>query len=126
MANMQTEALRIALEALESYKNFIEDAHIIEGQWHWIDGADQAITAIKQALAAPAQDEHQSFIDSLPKDFDDKMFMQIDHWARQSYKRHQSSVRCQAITAADSYESHVIWAALRWAKENTPPAGEKQ
>ena len=55
------EALKLALEALESYKNFIEDAHIIEGQWHWIDGADQAITAIKQALAAqPAPPECQT------------------------------------------------------------------
>jgi hypothetical protein len=50
------EALDLALEALESYKNFIEDAHIIEGQWHWIDGADQAITAIKQARSAPVQE----------------------------------------------------------------------
>jgi hypothetical protein len=44
------EALKLALEALESYKDFIEDAHILEGQWHWIDGADKAITAIKQAI----------------------------------------------------------------------------
>jgi hypothetical protein len=72
--------------------------------------------------AVPLTDEHQAFIDSLPKEGHDKMFMQIDHWARESYKRHQSSVRGQMITAADSYESHVIWATLRWAKENTPPA----
>jgi hypothetical protein len=49
------EALDLALEALESYKSFIEDAHIIEGQWHWIDGAYQAITAIKQARSAPEE-----------------------------------------------------------------------
>lgn len=72
--------------------------------------------------AAPAQDEHQAFIDSLPTDSDDKMYMQIHHWARQSYKRHQSSVRGQMITAADASDTHIIWAALRWAKENTPPA----
>jgi hypothetical protein len=54
--NVSTErALDLALEALESYKSFIEDAHIIEGQWHWIDGAYQAITAIKQARSAPVQ-----------------------------------------------------------------------
>ena len=52
----KAEALKLALEALESYKGFIEDAHIIEGQWHWIDGASNAITAIKQALAAPVQE----------------------------------------------------------------------
>jgi len=50
------EALKLALEALESYKNFIDDAHIIEGQWHWIDGADAAITAIKEARSAPVQE----------------------------------------------------------------------
>jgi len=48
------EALALALEALKSFQNFIEDAHIIEGQWHWIDGVDKAITAIKQARSAPA------------------------------------------------------------------------
>lgn len=71
--------------------------------------------------ASLVRDEHQAFIDSLPKDGEDKMFMQIDHWARESYKRHQSSVRGHMITAADSYESHIIWATLRWAKENTSP-----
>lgn len=48
------EALKLALEALETYKGFIDDAHIIEGQWHWIDGLDNVQTAIKEALA---QDE---------------------------------------------------------------------
>jgi hypothetical protein len=72
------------------------------------------------------KDEHQSFIDLLPKDSEDKLFMQIDHWARESYKRHQSSVRGQVVTSADSYESHIIWATLRWAKENTPPAAPVQ
>jgi hypothetical protein len=68
------------------------------------------------------QDEHQAFINSLPTDSDDKMYMQIHHWARQSYKHHQSLVRGQMITAADASDTHIIWAALRWAKENTPPA----
>jgi hypothetical protein len=75
--------------------------------------------ATPPAQPAPVQDEHQTFIDSLPKDSEDKMFMQIDYWARESYKRHQSSVRGQVVTGADGYESHVIWATLRWAKENT-------
>ena len=74
------------------------------------------------AQPAPVQDEHQAFIDSLPTDSDDKMYMQIHHWARQSYKRHQSLVRGQMITAADASDTHIIWAALRWAKEKTPPA----
>jgi hypothetical protein len=54
--NKKDEALKQALEALKSYKGFIEDAHILEGQWHWINGADKAIAAVEQALAAPVQE----------------------------------------------------------------------
>ena len=50
------KALKQALEALKSYKGFIEDAHILEGQWHWINGADKAIAAVEQALAQPVQE----------------------------------------------------------------------
>jgi hypothetical protein len=57
------EALDLAQKALESYKNFIDDAHIIEGQWHWIDGADEAITAIKQAQTQTVQEPRPSFAD---------------------------------------------------------------
>ena len=78
-------------------------------------------TTTQRTEQEPVQDDHQLFIDSLPADGDDKMFMQIDHWAHKSYKRHQSSVRGQAITAADAFKSHIVWAALRWAKENTSP-----
>jgi hypothetical protein len=72
--------------------------------------------------AAHVQDENQAFIDSLPTDSDDKMYMQIHHWARQSYARHKSLVAGQMITAGDASDTHIIWATLRWAKENTPPA----
>jgi hypothetical protein len=72
--------------------------------------------------AASVQDENQAFIDSLPADSDDKMYMQIHHWARQSYARHKSLVAGQMITAGDASDTHIIWATLRWAKENTPPA----
>jgi hypothetical protein len=49
------QAAQQALEALETYKGFIDDAHIIEGQWHWIDGSDNAITALRKALEQPEQ-----------------------------------------------------------------------
>ena len=49
----KNEALKLALEVMETYKSFIDDAHIIEGQWHWIDGLDTASTDIKKALAQP-------------------------------------------------------------------------
>jgi hypothetical protein len=72
--------------------------------------------------AAHVQDENQAFIDSLPTDSDDKMYMQIHHWARQSYARHKSLVAGQMITAGDASDTHIIWATLRWAKENAHPA----
>jgi hypothetical protein len=56
---LSKEAMKKALESLESYKHFVEDAHILEGNWHWIDGADDAITALDEALAeqpAPVQE----------------------------------------------------------------------
>lgn len=46
-----------ALEALESYKDFIAGAHILDGQWHWIAGADQAANILREALAQPAQQQ---------------------------------------------------------------------
>jgi hypothetical protein len=49
------EAMKLALEALQSYQGFIEDAHILEGQWHWIDGNQNAITALEEALAKQEQ-----------------------------------------------------------------------
>lgn len=53
---MSREAMKQALEALESYEGFVDDAHIIEGQWHWLDGAKEAITALRQALEQPADE----------------------------------------------------------------------
>lgn len=46
------EAAQLALEALESYEGFVDDAHIIEGQWHWLEGTKEAITALRQSLAS--------------------------------------------------------------------------
>lgn len=78
---------------------------------------------------APVQqvpDKHQEYIDSLSHDHDseEKMLTQIYHWARQSYSRHQQLVSGQMITAADSSDNHIIWAALRWAKENPFPQAQ--
>jgi hypothetical protein len=55
---MKDEALKLALEALES----CGEGHITDGgtQWHDAKLIDKAITAIKQALAAPVQPQHIS------------------------------------------------------------------
>ena len=55
-------------------------------------------------------------------DDDGRMFAEIEAAAKASYRRHRSKVRGQVITRADSYESHLVWAALEWAartKEET-------
>ena len=61
---MSKEAMKLALEALETYKGFIDDAHILEGQWHWLDGLDNVQTALREALAEqPAQQEPVAWAD---------------------------------------------------------------
>ena len=45
------------LEALENYKDFIDDAHIIEGQWHWIKGLEKAADSLRQAIAEAEKQE---------------------------------------------------------------------
>ena len=85
--------------------------------------ANQKFKLATEALAATiAQYKHQEFIDSfnMTDDLDDKMFMQIEHWARQSYRRYRTSVRGQMISRYDCYDSHLVWATLKWVKENTP------
>ena len=109
-------------ELLEALKALVEEATSV---WEYGEDYPQieiAIAAIAKAEQAERVDEYQAFIDTLPRGHDDKMYMQIDHWARQSYVRHKSSVRGQQITAADSMETHIIWATLRWAEENAVSA----
>ena len=48
----QDELLRQALEALEAYQGFIDDAHILEGQFHWLDGIDATYAAMRNHLEA--------------------------------------------------------------------------
>ena len=113
-----TQTERELLEALKASSNYVDTLGGNSIRYR------QVIAKAEQAeRVEPVLDEHQAFIDSLPLEGEDKMFEQIDYWARQSYARYKSSVRGQQITAADSVDSHLIWAALRWAKENrTPPA----
>lgn len=88
-----------------------------------LDGVDNAEAVVVASPVQPSQEDadHQAFIDAL-SDPEDKMFQQIDAWARKSYRHHKSSIRGQQITASDSFDSHLVWAALRWAKENVQPS----
>ena len=47
------------LDALITYRDFIDNAHIIEGQFHWLEGTEDAIKALEEALkqSKPLTDE---------------------------------------------------------------------
>ncbi len=51
------DKLKMVWAALKRYQGFIDDAHIIEGQWHWLNGTKEAIKALEEALAKQEQGE---------------------------------------------------------------------
>lgn len=66
-------------------------------------------------------DRLTALLEPLPVDDiadDDKMFEQIEQWARQSIAYHRRQIRGQQITQADSGDYHLIMAMLRWIKES--------
>lgn len=54
------------LEALIDYRDFIANAYIVEGQFHWLEGTGDAIKALEEALKQE-QDEPVAFKIYLPK-----------------------------------------------------------
>jgi hypothetical protein len=74
-------------------------------------------------LLAGIKDEAtpQPVVDVTGMDEEDAMFTQIETKARATYRRHTFSAKGQIITRADDYESHLVWAAIDWAKANTTP-----
>ena len=73
-------------------------------------------------LEAQQQDQQyesmQDYINSLDQRSQEAMFEQIDLWARKSYLRHRSGVSGQQLSYGDNFQTHVILASLRWAKEH--------
>jgi hypothetical protein len=67
------------------------------------------------------QQAPQPAVDVTGMDEEDAMFTQIEAKARATYRRHSFSAKGQIITRADGYESHLVWAAIDWAKANTTP-----
>lgn len=62
---------------------------------------------------AEAAEADLHWIKSMPDE--ERMFVEIEHAASASLRRHRSSTRGQTLTRADSSDSHLIWAALEWA-----------
>ena len=48
---MTKKLMEQVLDALITYRDFINNAHIIEGQFHWLEGTGDAIKALEEALA---------------------------------------------------------------------------
>lgn len=83
----------------------------------------EALRAELAAIRAQGAAEDLSFMEFM--DAEDAMFEQIDIAARKSFRRHQSSVKGQMFTRADGFDSHLVWAALDWAKKhNASPASK--
>ena len=47
---MTKKLMEQVLDALITYRDFINNAHIIEGQFHWLEGTGDAIKALEEAL----------------------------------------------------------------------------
>lgn len=114
MQDQAAETIESLCDALEAAQSEIERLKLVAlDQW-----AQKTTVPVGASPAQPSQQDIdlQAFINTLT-DPDDKMFEQIELWTRQSYAHHKSRIGGQQITAADSVDSHRVWAALRWAKE---------
>ena len=58
---MTKKLMEQVLDALITYRDFINNAHIIEGQFHWLEGTGDAIKALEEALKQE-QDDSVSYI----------------------------------------------------------------
>jgi len=47
---MTKELMERVLDALITYRDFIDNAHIIDGQFHWLEGNEDAIKALEEEL----------------------------------------------------------------------------
>jgi hypothetical protein len=81
---------------------------------------DEATQTAFEAWQAALQ-SGEPVVDVAGMDEEDAMFTQIEAKARATYRRHSFSAKGQIFTKADSYESHLVWAAIDWAKANTTP-----
>lgn len=64
------------------------------------------------------QSDHEAWLASLPPE--DRMIEEIRSMATKAYLRHYTSIKGQQVSAADTMESHLIWATKRWVEINEP------
>jgi len=72
---MTKEVMKQVLDALITYRDFIDNAHIIEGQFHWLEGTEDAIKALEEALK---QEQDEPGPVAMRYDFDGYGYKYID------------------------------------------------
>jgi hypothetical protein len=84
--------------------------------WRYPTVWEPVVDRLRQACQA--LQAMQGEADTTGMDDQDAMFEQIEYAARRSYTRHKANVKGQQTCRGDSYDSHLVWAAIEWAKAN--------
>ena len=132
--NKEIETLRAELAALKAHLEravLLEYKEIMEEAGDGMDAVERLRFFCSLALNGQnwldvepffeaVTDEIAALNEPLPLDIpdEDKMFEQIDQWARQSIAHWRRQIRGQQITRGDSGDYHLIMATLRWVKEH--------
>ena len=130
----ENEALKTELAALKAHLEravLLEYKEIMEEAGDGMDAVERLRFFCSLALNGQnwldvepffeaVTDEIAALNEPLPLDIpdEDKMFEQIDQWARQSIAHWRRQIRGQQITRGDSGDYHLIMATLRWVKEH--------
>ncbi|MBV5322745.1 MAG: hypothetical protein JZU60_02785 [Ilumatobacteraceae bacterium] len=114
-----------------------EPVGVVNGGGHlWTFEGQSFKDGDKMFLAAGAQPEEVKHLEAqvdelqalamVQKEYrepDDVLFGKIELAAHASYRRYESSCRGQQVTRSDSYESHLVWAAMSAAGAQPTPDG---
>ena len=80
---MNKKLMEQVLDALITYRDFINNAHIIEGQFHWLEGTGDAIKALEEALK---QEQRKPLTDKQIDEIYFKSDLNIDDQYNQLYE----------------------------------------
>ena len=117
----ERDALRAQVEKLSLYESLAQEFGV--SVFSDAAGVIAELRATVEKLTREVQETRliKQVIESV-NDPDETMFQSIEHEARRSFRRSKSGARGQVVSRSDSYESHLIWAALAWAKEHPTPS----
>ena len=86
-------------------------------------GYEPSISLLQRSLdeLESALQSGEPVVDVTGMDEKDAMFTQIEAKARATFKRHVLSAKGQVHNRENIYNSHLVWAAIDWARANTTP-----